>query len=223
MQAASREALKESARFARTTEGRKTWQTILTAHAYGVGGGTSTVPDYRRAEILGVQPSRFSAARQRARTLQPILPPAAALDQNAYWHQPRARRSDATPPELVQLMKEYWHNGEVSRLTGNSRHTFRESMSPDAETHPRRQLMVEGGGETVLFKFLESPEFNNSESIWKSEKGEDIKHPERTVFFLTRCKCLTAPETDQCACKIHTQQETNGIFCFPSKLEATCR
>lgn len=145
MQAASRAALKDAARFARTTEGRKSWQTLLTAHAYDGGGGASTVPDFRKAEILGVHPSQFSAARQRARSLQPTLPPAAALDQNAYWYQPRARRSDATPPVLVQLMKEFWHNGEVSRLTGNSRHIFRESKSPDAETHPRRQLMVEGG------------------------------------------------------------------------------
>ena len=207
MQAASRAALKDSARFARTTEGRKTWQTILTAHAYDGDGGAPTLPDYRKAEILGVHPSQFSAARQRARTLQPSLPPAAALDQNAYWYQPRARRSDATPPELVQLMKEFWHNGAVSRLTGNSRHIFRESKSPDAETHPRRQLMVEGGGETVFSKFLESPEFNNFKRIWKSEKGEDIKDPGRTLFLSTRCKCLTAPKTDQCACKIHTQQD----------------
>ena len=41
MQAASRAALKHSARFARTTEGRKTWQTILTAHAYDRGRGAA--------------------------------------------------------------------------------------------------------------------------------------------------------------------------------------
>ena len=122
MQAVSRAALKDSARFARTTEGRKTWQTLLPAHAYDGGGGASTVPDFRKAEILGVHPSQFSAARLRARSLQPTLPAAAALDQNAYWYQPRSRRSDVTPPELVQLMKEFWHNDEVSRLTGNSKH-----------------------------------------------------------------------------------------------------
>ena len=88
MQAASRAALKHSARFAPTTEGRKTWQTILTAHAYDGDGGPPTVPDYRKAEILGVHPSQFSAARQRARTLEPSLPRAAALDQNACWYQP---------------------------------------------------------------------------------------------------------------------------------------
>ena len=87
MQAASRAALKDSARFARTTEGRKTWQTLLSAHACDGGGGASTVPDFRKAEILGVHPSQFSAAWQRARSLQPTLSPAAALDQNAYWYQ----------------------------------------------------------------------------------------------------------------------------------------
>lgn len=73
-------------------------------------------------------------------------------------------------------MMDFWHNDAVSRLTGNSADVFRESKSPTAGTHPRRQLMVEGGGgETVFSKFLESPEFINFKSIWKSEKGEDIK------------------------------------------------
>eukprot|EP00903_Cladosiphon_okamuranus_P012902 g12046.t1 len=66
--------------------------------------------------------------------------------------------------------------------------------------------MVEGGGETVIKKFLETPEFNNFKRIWRSGKGEDIKDPGRTRFLSTRCKCLTAPKTDQCACKIHTHQ-----------------
>lgn len=62
------------------------------------------MPDCRRAEILGVHPAVFNAARQRAKSLQPALHPTAALDLGAYYHHPRARRSDATPPELIKLM-----------------------------------------------------------------------------------------------------------------------
>lgn len=96
LQAASRAALKDAAVFGRTNEGRQTFQTILTSHAYDVDEGSSTVPDYRRAEILDVHPAVFNAARQGARSLQPALHPAAALDLGAYYHRPRARRSDAS-------------------------------------------------------------------------------------------------------------------------------
>ena len=83
LQAAYRAALKDAAVFGRTNEGRQTHQTILTAHAYDVDEGPSTVPDYRKAQILGVHPAVFSAARQRAKSLQPALHPAAALDVGA--------------------------------------------------------------------------------------------------------------------------------------------
>ena len=59
----------------------------------------------------------------------------------------------------------------------------------------------------MFSKFLEWPEFINFKSIWNSEKGEDLKDPGRTLFLSTRCRCLTAPKTDQCACKTHTQQQ----------------
>eukprot|EP00904_Undaria_pinnatifida_P010123 jgi/Undpi1/6240/HiC_scaffold_20.g08724.m1 len=167
-QTASRAALKDAAVFCRTNQG------------------------YRKAEILGVDPAGFSRARQRVKFLQPHLPPAAALEAGAYWYRSRRKSSDATPLELVELTKDFWHNDAVSRLTGSSAHIFRESKSPTARTHPRRQLM--------------SPEFNNFKRIWRSEKGEDVKDPGRTRFLSTRCKCLTAPKTDQCAWKIHTQQ-----------------
>ena len=104
---ASRAALKDAAGLGRTIEGRKTFQTILTSHAYDMDGGLSTVPDYRRVQIIGVHPAVFSAARQRAKSVQPALHPAAGLDLEAYWHRPRARRSDATPPDLIKLMRQF--------------------------------------------------------------------------------------------------------------------
>ena len=207
LQAASRAALKDAAVFGRTNKGRQTFQTILTAHAYDVPEGPSTVPDYRRAQILNVHPAVFNTARQRAKSLQPDLHPATALNVGAYWHRPRARRSDATPPELIKLMQQFWYTPGISRSSGNSRDIFRESKSPTANTHPRQQLIVEGGGNVVFSKFLEWPEFINFKSIWNSEKGEDLKDPGRTLFLSTRSRCLTAPKTDQCACKIHTQQQ----------------
>lgn len=104
-------------------------------------------------------------------------------------------------------MKRFWHTDEVFRATGNSKEMYRESKRQDAPAHPRRQLMVPGGGKTVFSKFFERPDYINFKKIWRSEKGEDIPDPGRTLFLSTRCKCLTTPKTDQCACKIHTQQD----------------
>ena len=144
-QAASRAALKDAAVCARTNEGRQTYQTILTAHTYDVDEGPSRLTNHRKAEILGVDSAELSRARKRAKSLQPALHPAAARAAGAYWYRDGRPRNDSTPPELVALMKDFWHNDAVSRLTGNSAHVFRESKSPTARTHPRRQLMVEGG------------------------------------------------------------------------------
>lgn len=102
MQAASRAALKDAAVQGRTNEGRQTYQTLLTAFAYDGEEGPSTLPDCRKAEILGVNLAVLSLARQRAASLQPALRPAAALGAGAYWYRSRRPRSDATPPELEE-------------------------------------------------------------------------------------------------------------------------
>lgn len=74
----------------------------------------------RKAKILGVHPDHFTAARQRAKMLKPDIYPTVAMDDGSYWFHPRSKRSDAAPPELVELMKRFWHTDEVSRATGNS-------------------------------------------------------------------------------------------------------
>lgn len=79
-QAASRAALKDAAVFGRTNEGRQIFQTILTAHAYDVGKGPSTLPGYRKAEILGVHLAIFWAARQREKSPQPALQPCSSAE-----------------------------------------------------------------------------------------------------------------------------------------------
>ena len=119
LQATSRKALADASIFYGTNEGRRTFQTILTAAAYD-GNGPSRVPAKRKAEILGVHPRYFSTARQHARLLRPDISPTAAMDEGTYWFHPRSRRSDATPPELVELMKRFWHTDVVSRVTGNA-------------------------------------------------------------------------------------------------------
>ena len=100
-------------------------------------------------------------------------------------------------------MQQFRQPPEISRSSENSRDIFRESKSPTANTHPRQQLIVEGGGEAVFSQFLEWPEFINLKNIWNSEKREDMKDPGRTLFLSTRCRCLTAPKTDQC-CLLYT-------------------
>lgn len=102
LQAASRAALKDAGMFARTNEGRRTWQTILTAAAYDVDEGPSTVPDYRKAEILGVTPAVYSAAKQRARSLQPALPPAEAIDNSVCWFSGGGRGEKAQWSETAE-------------------------------------------------------------------------------------------------------------------------
>ena len=60
----------------------------------------------------------------------------------------------------------------------------------------------------MFYKFFEWPDYLNFKTICRSEKGEDIEdHPCRTLFLSTRCKGLTLPKREQCACKIHTQQD----------------
>ena len=36
---------------------------------------------------------------------------------------------------------------------------------------------------------------------FKSKQGDDFVDPGRTLFLSTRCKCLTLPVIEQCACK----------------------
>ena len=148
-------------------------------------------------------------AKKRVRRLRSDLTPSLAMDEGAYWFQPRGKRSDTTPPEVLELMKRFWHTDGISRASGNSsdKDMWREWKRPGAASHSRRQLHVQGGGEAAFSKFFEWPDYINLKRIWKSEKGEDIKDPGRTLFLSTRCKSLTTLKTDQCACKIHTQQD----------------
>ena len=119
LQTASRKALADASIFHRTNERERTFQTFLTATttAYD-GNGRSRVPVKRKAEILGVYPRHLSAARQRAKLLRPNISPTAAMDEGTYWFRPWSRRSDTTPPELVELMKRFRHTDGVFRATG---------------------------------------------------------------------------------------------------------
>ena len=149
------------------------------------------------------------SANKRVARLRSDLAPEEALSEGAYWFQPRDKRSDGTPPELLEVMKRFWHTDVVSRASGNSsnRDMWKPSKREGEVRHARRQLHVQGGGEAAFSKFFEWPEYINFKRIWKSEKGEDIKDRGRTLFLSTRCKCPTTLKTDQCACKIHTQQD----------------
>lgn len=195
LQGASRKALAGAAIQGRTNDGRGVLQTLITAAAFD-GDGPVRVSSKRKAEILGIHPANLTAGRKRAKALRPDLPPAVAMDQGAFWFQPRAKRSDETPPELVALMKRFWHTDGVSRASGNSKDVYRESKSADAVTHARRRLAVQGGGEAVFPMFSEWPDYVDFKRAWKLEKGEDIKDPGRTLFLSTRCKCITTPRVD---------------------------
>lgn len=85
-------------------------------------------------------------------------------------------------------MKRFRHTDEVSRATDNSakRDMYKESKRRDAPAHPGRQLTVSGGGETVFSRFFGWRDYVNFKAIWKSERGEDIEDPGRTLFLSTR-------------------------------------
>ena len=101
-------------------------------------------------------------------------------------------------------MRQYWHTDEVSRAIGNTadRDVWKVFKSPNAERHPRRQLIEAGRGDAVNEKFLQWTDYRS----FKLRQGPDFTDPCHTVFLSTRCKCLTLPAMEQCACKIHSQQ-----------------
>ena len=202
MLAATRKALAAASTQGRTNEGRRTFQTILTAAAFD-GDGPSKVTAKRKAELLGVHPEHFVGANRRVTRLRSDLAPEEALAEGAYWFQPRGKRSDATPPELLELIKRFWHTKEVSRASGNSsnRDMWRPSKRKGEEPHARRQLHVHGGGETAFSKCFEWPDYINFKRIWKSEKGSAHAHiptkPSRAVFAVSRLE-LIEPGAETC-------------------------
>lgn len=198
-------ALRNASMINNTNKGSETWQTVLTAAAHDDGDEPSTVTGKRKADYLEVRKASFSAARQRARQLQAELTPDDAIAAGTYWYTPRARRSDAASPELLLLMRQYWHTDEVSRAKGNSaeKDFWKPSKSPNAERHPRRELTEPGGGDEVYTKFLKWVDYKS----FKTRHDSDFTDPGRTLFVSTRCKWLTLPVIEQCCCKIHSQQD----------------
>ena len=136
---AMKEALAKAAKYNKSKQGSETFQTLLTAVAHE-GDEYPTMTTKRKAAVLGVREQTLSFARQRLEKLRADLHPDEAIRTGAYWYVPRARRSDATSPELLSLMRQFWHTDEVSRASGNSadRDMWKASKSPDADCHPRR-------------------------------------------------------------------------------------
>ena len=150
-------------------------------------------------------------AKKRVRRLRSDRTPAQAMDEGAYRFQPRGTRSVATPTEVLGLLKRFWHTDWIFRASGNSsdRDMWRESKRPGAASHFRRQLHVQGGGEAAFSKFFEWPDYIDFKRIWKSEKGEHIKAPGRTLFLSMRCKCLTTlKQTSACARSTRSKTST---------------
>ena len=188
-----------------TTEGRRTWQTLVTAAAFrNDEEGDSKVSATRKATTIGIRQQTFLFAVDRAKRLRADRHPDEAIKGDVYWFWPRAKNSNAASNELVLLMRQYWHTDEVSRATGNSadRDMWKASKSPTAERHPRRQLIEVGGGDAVYAKFFKWAGYKSL----KERQKPGFTDPGRTLFLSTRCKCLTLPVMEQCACKIHSQQ-----------------
>ena len=142
-------------------------------------------------------------ANRRVAKLRSDLALEESLAEGAYWFQPRGMRTDAAPPELLELMKRFWHTNDTSLGSINPRNIdmWRPWKREGDKPHARRQLHVQGGGQTAFSKFCEWLDYIHFKRIRKSEKGENINDPRCTLFFFTRYKCLTIPKTDQCAFK----------------------
>ena len=82
------------------------------------------------------------------------------------------KRNDATSDEILALANRYWHCDDVSRATGNSgdRDMWRPSKAKDTPAHPRRQLIVEGGGDVVYRGFLAWAPY----LAYKAEQGDSF-------------------------------------------------
>ena len=188
-----------------TTEGRRTWQTLVTAAAFRDDEeGDSKVSATRKAAAIGIQQQAFLFAVDRAKRLRTDLHPDEAIKGDVYWFWPRAKNSNAASDELVLLMRQYWHTDEVSRATGDSadRDMWKASKSPTAERHPRRQLIEVGGGDAVYAKFLKWADYKS----FKGRQKPGFTDPGRMLFLSTRCKCLILPVMEQSECEIHSQQ-----------------
>ena len=74
-----------------------------------------------KAGALGVREGAWSYAVKRVKQLQADLHPREAIKKKGvYWFWTRAQRSDATSEKLMELMRQYWHDDQVSRATVNS-------------------------------------------------------------------------------------------------------
>ena len=106
----------------KTNEGRCTWQTLLTAAAFRRPVNDdqeaeeeeeeiASMSSKRKAGALGVREGAWSYAVKRVKQLQADLHPREAIEKGVYWFWPRAQRSDATSENLMELMRQYWHDG----------------------------------------------------------------------------------------------------------------
>lgn len=75
-------------------------------------------------------------------------------------------------------------------VLAGDRDIWRESKAKGAKAHPRRQMMVEGGGDVVHKIFLKSPEY----MTYKADQGEGFNDIGRTTF-LTHLSFATSTHT----------------------------
>ena len=186
-----------------TEIGRIARQTVMACFA-GTGEYSAHVFMRARAESIGVRRETLAEARRRMQAARHDVLPAAALESGQYIWTKRQKRYDATSDEILALANRYWHCDDVSRATGSSgdRDMWRPSKAKDVPAHPRRQLIVKGGGDVVYRRFLTWAPY----LAYKAEQDDSYKDPRRTTFLQTRCPCLVLPKMKQCACEIHTQQ-----------------
>ncbi|CAN0098399.1 unnamed protein product [Ectocarpus sp. 13 AM-2016] len=103
-------AMKQAQKQGRSTEGRRTLQTLLTAAAFDEDndGEAPSASGKHRAAALGIHERAFYLAVRRAKELMSDLHPAEAIrTRGVYWFWPKARRNDAASEELVRLRVRY--------------------------------------------------------------------------------------------------------------------
>ena len=171
-------------------------QTVLACFA-GTGDQHTDISLKARAQSIGIRRETLADAQRRTQAVaRHDVQPAMALESNEYIWTKREKRSDATSEE-VPLAKRYWHFDDVSRAICNSgdRDMWHASKAKDASAHPRRQLIIKGGGDVVYRGFLAWPPY----VAYKVDQNDDFKDPGRTTFLQTRCPCLVLPKMKQCA------------------------
>eukprot|EP00611_Tribonema_gayanum_P027000 TRINITY_DN655_c0_g1_i3.p2 TRINITY_DN655_c0_g1~~TRINITY_DN655_c0_g1_i3.p2 ORF type:complete len:235 (-),score=44.35 TRINITY_DN655_c0_g1_i3:1697-2401(-) len=135
--------LKDQQRF---EMGRQALAIVMVAAVLSEGD----IANARYMRYLNINDTSIAAARQRRRAwlaaAAASMSPQQALGNGDYLYQERRARCDAFSPEMVSIMRDFWHDSSVSRTSVNSKETKKASRHKGAEEHGVHRQFISGEG-----------------------------------------------------------------------------